>query len=242
MNNYIDMRISGSGNIPSGEYSKISVSGVGHFIGRVRCESLTSSGSIKGNDIECKEGFTVSGSSRFSGKIEAKNIKVSGSLNCEGDLIARESFISSGSVECGKGAKCEHLTSSGSLKTSGDIEAEALKIDGTVNCAGLINAESIEINFDRGMSIGSIGGGKIAILPEKALKAAKKLIPFPTLSRGVNVSTSIEGDEITLECVSCPKVTGRTVTIGQGCNIDLVQYSESIKISPNATVGKVAKI
>ena len=242
MNNNIDMRRSGSGNIPSGEYNKISVSGVGHLIGRVRCEAFSSSGSIKGNDIECKVGFTVSGSARFSGKIEAKNIKVSGSLNCEGDLIARESFISSGSVECGKVARCEQITVSGSLKTSGDIEAESVKIDGTVNCAGLINAESIEIKFDRGMTIGSIGGGKIVVLPEKALKAAKKLIPFPTLSRGVNVSTSIEGDEITLECVSCPKVTGRAVTIGQGCNIDLVQYSESIKISPNATVGKVAKI
>ena len=163
-------------------------------------------------------------------------------MHCDGELIVHDSFSSSGSTECGKSARCEHLTASGSLKVNGDIAAEEFKIDGIVNCAGLINAESIEIKFDRGMTIGSIGGGKIAILPEKALKAAKKLIPFPTLSNGVSVSTSIEGDEITLECVSCPRVTGRAVTVGQGCNIDLVQYSESVKISPNATVGKVAKI
>ena len=242
MNNNIDMRISGSGNIPSGEYGKVTVSGIGHLTGRVRCESLSSSGSIKGKDIECKEGFTASGSSHFAGNIEAKTVKVSGSMHCEGNLIVHESFSSSGSTECGKSARCEHMTVSGSLNVNGDIEAEEFKIDGTVNCGGLLNAESIEIKFDRGMTIGSIGGGKIAILPEKALKAAKKLIPFHTLSKGVSVNTAIEGDEVTLEGVSCPRVTGRVITVGQGCNIDLVQYRESIKISPNATVGKVAKI
>ena len=57
MNTNIDMRISGSGNIPSGEYNKVSVSGSGHLIGKVRCVSFFSSGSSKGEDIECIENF-----------------------------------------------------------------------------------------------------------------------------------------------------------------------------------------
>ena len=246
MNTNIDMRISGSGSIPSGEYNKVSVSGSGHLVGKVRCVSFSSSGSSKGEDIECTESFEVSGSSRFSGNIEATDIKISGSLDCRGELIANEGFSTSGSTQCGKSIKCEHLLVSGSLKAEGDIEAETVKVGGTVNCEGLLNAESIEIKFDRGMNIGSIGGSKIVIVSEKGIKFFQRLPLFSALAKsatkGVNVNSSIEGDEVALEYVTCPRVTGRVVAIGQGCNIDLVQYSEDIEISPDAKVGKTEKI
>jgi cytoskeletal protein CcmA (bactofilin family) len=183
MNTNIDMRISGSGNIPSGEYNKVSVSGSGNLVGKVRCVSFSSAGSSKGEDIECSESFKVSGSSHFSGNIEAADVKVSGSL-----------------------------------KVEGAIESETVKIDGTVNCAGLLNAESIEIKFDRGMNIGSIGGSKIVIVSEKAIKVFQKLPLFSSLAKtatkGVNVNSSIEGDEVALEYVTCPRVTGRVIAIG----------------------------
>lgn len=246
MNTNIDMCISGSGNIPSGEYNKVSVSGSGHLIGKVRCVSFSSSGSSKGEDIECTENFKASGSSHFSGNIKAADVKSSGSLHCDGELIANKSFSTSGSTKCGKSIKCERLTVSGSLKVEGDIESEFVKIDGTVNCAGLLNAENIEIKFDRGMTIGSIGGSKIVIFSEKAIKVFQRLPLFSSLAKiatkGVRVNSSIEGDEVALEYVTCPRVIGKVVAIGQGCNIDLVQYSEGVEISPDAKVGKTEKI
>lgn len=246
MNTNIDMHIAGSGNIPSGEYNKVSVSGSGRLIGKVRCVSFSSSGSSKGEYIECAEGFTVSGSSHFSGNIEAAIIKVSGVLNCDGEIIANKSFSTSGSTKCGKNLKCEQLTVYGALNVEGDLESETVKVGGTVNCSGLLNAESIEIKFDKGMNIGSIGGSKIVIVSEKAIKFAQRLPLLSSLvksvTKGVNVNSSIEGDEVALEYVSCPRVTGRVVAVGQGCDIDLVQYSEDVEISPNAKVGKVEKI
>ena len=246
MNTNIDMHISGSGNIPSGDYNKISVSGSGRLQGNVRCVSFSSSGSSKGDDIECTENFKVSGSSRFGGNISAANVKVSGALHCDGDLIANEKISCSGSTKCDKSLKCEQLCVSGSLKVGADVEAETAKIDGVVNCGGLLNAESIEIKFDRGMDIGSIGGSKIVIVSQKAIKISKRLPLFSSLAKAVSkdvcVSSAIEGDEIALEYVTCPRVTGRIIAIGQGCNIDLVQYSEDIEISPDATVGRTEKV
>ena len=246
MNTNIDMNIAGSGNIPSGEYNKVSICGSGHLIGKVRCVSFCSSGSSKGEDIECKEIFKVVGSSHFSGNIEAEDVKVAGALHCDGELIAKEGFSTSGSAKCGNSVKCEQLSVAGSLKVKGDIESESVKINGTVNCEGLINAENIEIKFDRGADIGSVGGSKIVIVSKKAIKVFKRLPLFSSLTKiatkGVNVSTSIEGDEVELEYVTCPRVTGRVITIGQGCNVDLVQYSENIEISPDAKVGKTEKI
>ena len=40
----------------------------------------------------------------------------------------------------------------------------------------------------------------------------------------------------------CPSVSGRKVKIGRGCRIDLVRYSESIEVDPDAQVGKQEKV
>ena len=84
------------------------------------------------------------------------------------------------------------------------------------------------------------------IFPREPFKAVIKLPLFSALARrasaGVSVVTSIEGDEIALEGVSCPRVTGRIVAIERGCNIELVQYSETVEISPDAKVGRTEKI
>jgi hypothetical protein len=62
------------------------------------------------------------------------------------------------------------------------------------------------------------------------------------LKRRTTVTKMIEGDALDLEYVTAPRVTGRTVIIGKGCRIDLVQYREKVEISPKTTVGKVEKI
>ena len=58
----------------------------------------------------------------------------------------------------------------------------------------------------------------------------------------VRVKNSVEGDDIALEGVTVPRVSGRVVAIGEGCEIDLVQYSEQVEISPEAKVGRTEKI
>lgn len=242
----MNMSIAGSGKIPSGEYEKISISGSGHLYENVRCTSFSSSGSSHGDSIECSESFKVAGSSSFSENIKAKNIVISGSLSCGGDFIAEEKISCAGSVKCKGNTKCESLCVAGALKVEGDIEAEDVRTDGTINCGGLLNAESIEIKFNRGMNIGSIGGSRIVIHVKEKNNIIIRLPLFSSLASNtmseVTVSSSIEGDEIALERVSCPRVTGRVVAIGEGCKIDLVQYSEQIEISPDAEVGATEKI
>ena len=58
----------------------------------------------------------------------------------------------------------------------------------------------------------------------------------------MKVSESIEGDEIIIEHTNAKTVTGRNVKIGEKCEIGLVQYSESIEISPKAKIGRCEKI
>ena len=103
-----------------------------------------------------------------------------------------------------------------------------------------------EIKFENSMSIGSIGGSKIVILSKTPITHKNRLSIFSSLakaiSKGVAVSTAVEGDEIAIECVRCQRVTGKVVAIGGGCEIDPVQYSETFEIAPDATVEKIKKI
>lgn len=45
-----------------------------------------------------------------------------------------------------------------------------------------------------------------------------------------------------MEGVTTQRVSGRIVAIGEGCKIDLVQYSETIEVSPDAQVGKIEQV
>lgn len=242
----MNMKISGSGTVASGEYENVSISGSGRMQGFIRCNNFSASGSASGERIECADMLKVSGSSSFSEDVKSRKISVSGSFSCGGRIAVDEAISCSGSLKCKQSIKCDTLSVSGGISVAGDIEAETVKISGTLNCGGLVNAENITIKFSRGMEIGSIGGSKIVIYKESN---AKNRIRLPLLSSfikgsgdAVCVKNSIEGDEIAIENVVTPEVTGRIVAIGDGCEIDLVQYSDQVEISPKAKVGKTEKI
>ncbi len=229
----MNMRISGWGNVPEGDYEKIKIRGRGKLFGNVRCASFSASGTTKGEAIVCTQQFKTAGSSSFSRSIKARSMRASGAISCAGDISADETISLHGSVKCSGNIKCDQLSVAGSLKVDGDVEAESIKTAGIFNCAGLVNAESIQIKCDKLMKIGSIGGSNIQI-------KRKRISVFA--NRRLIVSSSIEGDDVSVKHVTCPRVTGRIVNIGKGCDIELVQYTEEIKASPNAKIGRTEKV
>ena len=242
----MDMKISGYGEIAAGEYETIRISGSGRLRGFVRCENLHISGSASGEELVCKNELQISGSSRFSKAITAKSVSISGSFSCAGGLHAAEKISCSGDVKCESNVKCATLSVSGGLSASGDVEAETILVRGNLNCDGLINAEELTIESNEEMQIGSIGGSRIAIYRRVNAKAPLRLPLLSSFLKRfdgmVRVKGAIEGDKIALENVSAPRVSGRVVAVGEGCEIELVQYSEQIEISPNAKVGRTEKI
>lgn len=245
----MDMKISGSGVISAGEYDNIRISGSGRLQGLVRCKSFATSGAAFGNgSVECMEDFRVSGSGSFDGSIKAGSLGVSGSFSCDDSISVAGEAKCSGSMKCARNLKGGYINISGAANVGGDVEAETVKVGGRLSCGGLLNAEEIEIGFVSGMDIGSIGGSRISIY--RSQTGGKKISRLPLISSllssvgsgKVNVKTAIEGDVIAVENVRVPRVSGRIVAVGEDCEIDLVQYTEQIEVSPNAKVGKVEKV
>lgn len=238
----MDMRISGSGSIPVGEYEKVSVSGSGMLAGRVKCKCFTSHGTAKGDSIECAERMKTSGTARFSENIKAKCVTSSGTFFCGGNLTVSEEITCSGTLICPKTVRCNRLLVSGAAKLGEGVEAEQIELRGSVKCEGLINAEEVTVKMDGNADIASIGGSRITVAI-KGLKRWGKRIPFLRRSlKNAQIQVAIEGDEISVMAVTCPRITGRTVTVGKYSRIGLVQYTEHIKIAKGARVDKVEKI
>lgn len=224
----MDMKISGSGKIPAGEYDDIKISGSGKLFGLVKCKSFKSSGSTHGENLECESLIKSSGTLKVDGFIKTNDIKSSGTLKCKGDI------------------KGNTLISYGSLEVEGSIEAEKIKVNGSIYCFGLLNAEDVEIKFDHRGIIDRVGGNNISIKLSNAKRIFRKLPLISPISKKVfgdfKVNNYIEGDEITIEGVNCPRVTGRVIIIEKDCEIDLVQYSENVIVSQKAKVNKLEKL
>lgn len=245
----MDINISGSGQITPGEYDTIRISGSAHLGDAVRCKSLQVAGSANGSNVVCENDIRISGSCGFSGNVSAGTMGIAGGSSFGGDIDVKERVTVSGGMSCGGNLKCKQLQVSGNVKVSGDAEAELAKIRGALDCEGLLNAEEVDIEFEKSMEIGSIGGSKIVIYKRHGEEKKKKarLPLFSSLIKRTTVGTvcvknSIEGDEIALEGVLAPRVSGRVVAIGADCEIELVQYSEQVEVSTGAKVGRTERI
>ena len=208
----MNMEISGLGKISSGEYDNLSISGCSRLDGEIRCNSFSASGLAKGDSIECNGDFSISGNSKFN-TIKADKIKLSGCLKC-------------------KNAECNEAEIYGLMKSDGKLEAKEIKIYGGLCCGELICAETAEILFKGKIKADSIRCSKLTVRNKNKLKLRKRL----------TVKEFIEADEIDIERVKAQRVSGKSVKIGNGCIIKLVQYSESIEISPKSKVKKTEKI
>ena len=237
----MDMKIAGAGVIGGGEYDKISISGSAKAEGFIRCKNFKCSGAFSGNaEIECENDIKISGAFKNTGKIKAKEFEASGSAKT--GTISAEIIRVAGAFKVEGNLKATELKIGGGLKTEGDIEAEKAEITGGVSCGGLINAEEIKIELSNssGSKAESIGGSRIVIENYREKGIIERI--FGRKTCGFVVSESIEGDEIIIEHTKAKTVTGKYVMIGEGCEIELLQYSENAEISPKAKIGRCEKI
>ncbi len=239
--------------------------GEGHVagMGRISPEEINVNGSSQLPGGIRVGNITTSGSSTIRGDLEASRMKFSGSTTIRGALVF-DRLEGSGSIRTGGGARgdsmrvsgsCnidgvveleEGLIASGSFSTKGDVVSKgSVELDGSFDIEGKLEAETLEARLSRsrsrvdgGVKAGYIDirkGSKYNRIPSFAARLLKR-----GRGEGELVTTNIHGrTEVNLENVSCDDVTGRKVTIGEGCEIrGTVRYIESIEVHPEAIVRK----
>lgn len=237
--NYIgNIKISGSGTSCGGKCNEVNISGSGEINGDLECVDFKTSGSSKVAGSIKAENIKVSGSAKINGNVEVGEMKVSGSTNVLGQ-VKSQSLKVSGAIHIGESLYGEDVNISGSLHVGKDCEVEAFRASGNFRIQGLLNAGQVIINLGGKSSVKEIGGEhievKISIVENFFFK---KVIDKMFNSRAELTTELIEGDEIYLENTNAKIVRGNNVTIGEGCNIGLIEYRGKINVSSDSVVGQ----
>lgn len=233
-----DIKISGSGSAGGGKYNDVSISGSGKITGDLECIDFKTSGSSKVVGNLKAETIKISGSARIEGNLEVGEMKVSGSSHVVGEVKSQSVRIS-GSSHIDGSLYGEEVSISGSVNIGKNCEAENFKASGSFKIQGLLNAGEVNINLSGKSSVKEIGGEHIEVRVSAVDNFFfKKVIDKMFNSRGELNTELIEGDEIYLENTNAKIVRGKHITIAEGCNIGLVEYSGEINISNGSIVGE----
>lgn len=238
-----DLIISGVGNSAGGVYANVSINGQGKINGDVDCNDFTISGigNVDGN-VKMETG-KISGKGRIQGDLKANELRVSGFSQINGSVDAN-TMKSEGVVNIHSNLTTETLENKGVLSVTGDSNSETFISKGSFSVGGLLNAGTIEISLYAPCKAKEIGGEQIKVKMEHSFhfrRFIKSIFPSLDINPGLTVDT-IEGDEIYLEYTRAKVVRGNNVTIGEGCEIERVEYKGRFDQSEKSIVKENTKL
>lgn len=237
--------ISGSGQLAGGLYENITISGSGNINGDINALNVKISGSAHFYGDVSSDSVTVSGSAKFDSHINTSRFLSSGSSRINGHLHCHE-VTSNGSLSCKQDIRAEEIKNNGSMHVNGDVEAESFNTSGGFHIKGLLNASKINVNMSGRCFVHEIGGDQITVRYSR-LNILSTLIrsladQFGYADSWRLRSEQIEATDVSLEWSKVGIVRGNRVNIGPGCNIGLIEYTETVNIHPKAIVDNVKKI
>lgn len=216
-----DMRIVGAGTISGGVYGNVTVAGAGTVRGDVDALAFKVGGAadVIGNVKATSIG--VSGTATFDGNVDGGDIRISGTSDVRG-YAKGDALSVSGTVTIDGPVTAQRVEIRGTAKIGGDVEAEVFDAKGVFSIGGLLNAGTITIRLYGGADARDIGGEAIEV------REGKPWAFLPFLGERNLTADTIEGDTVYLENTRAKVVRGANVTIGAGCQIDLVEYTGTL--------------
>ena len=229
-------RIAGEGQLSGGEYGAITINGAGSIKGDVTASNVringagTADGNVKADTI------VVNGSASFGKDIQASKLTVNGDASVTQGVGVSELNVK-GRFYVGGGIATHGIDARGEIKVEGDVSSDGFRSEGAFTIGGLLNAEAIDIKLYAPCKVREIGGRSVTVKQGRGFASV-----FTFFTEGRLTAESIEADDVILEFTTAKVVRGARVDIGDGCRIDLVEYTEDLKQNAGATVGSAVKV
>ena len=239
-----NLKIAGEGTASGGFYNNVVVSGKADIHGDFDCIDFKISGAcdVNGN-LKSKTG-KISGEVKIKGNLESEEFKISGNSDIQGDATVKKLKIQGG-TNIGGNISSEEVSLFGEIKVKGDCNAEAFISRGAFTIDGLLNAGELNIVLYSKSKVSEIGGEKITIkkgITSKIKKIIKSIFLPSDFFDGKLYTESIEGDDIYLEDTKAKVVRGNNITIGEGCEIELIEYKNTFQQLGNCSVLENRKV
>lgn len=229
-----DVRMIGEGSSSGGAFRKIRIMGQGRLDGEASCQTFRCTGDSSILGQLSASSFKLLGNMHIEGGLSGDSASTLGELRVDGTLQVRLMKLI-GAMRVGQHLRGEKLKCAGQLEIQGDSTAEQIRIRGVIMAGGAVNAEHIRIKLNGPSHARELCGAQIDV--QQAFLSWFPSFRSRRISRTLTVDL-IEGDNIRLEHVEAKVVRGRRVTIGPGCQIGLVEYTEKYKEHHTAKVGE----
>jgi len=231
-----DAKIAGDGTIASGTYGTITINGAGTVTGDVQCRELKINGAGKCKGSVKADSITVNGASTFEGPVQSGEVQVNGSADLHAGMGVGRLLVR-GTCGLDGGLAAHEVDLRGELRVGGDLTAEQFTGEGRFVVNGLLNADVIDLKLHGRSSAREIGGERITLrLPEGFTSI------FSMFSDRRLIADSIEADDVYLIDTIAKVVRGARVVLGEGCEIDLVEYTEKLERIAGAQVREERRV
>jgi cytoskeletal protein CcmA (bactofilin family) len=226
-------RIMGAGNLPGGKFESLTIQGAGKVTGSVEARSVS-----------------LSGASTIEGDVKARTFEAKGSSTVQGRIVADE-ITTGGALKAGGGIKAGKFEAKGAFSAGGDVEAKTFRASGGFGVEGRIKADEIDIELNGRCHAKSLEGAEISVKRGSSAGSGAAVSVSVSGHGAVSVVTgsdgnlevdSVEGDEVALEATKAKLVKGKRVSIGAGCEIERVKYTEELKVDEDAKVEKQERV
>lgn len=231
-----DLVINGSMKVPGGTFHSVKIAGSAKITNDIVCKEFTCAGHATVEGYVESESFVVRGNSSIHGNVESQIMKISGNTKVNGQVKGQEINID-GSILVEGSCHGEEMKVRGYAKITGDCEAESFQTYGCFQIEGLLNAGRIYVQPSGECRAKEIGGEHIEVR-RRASFLPSLLRPFFSNCLTTHI---IEGDDIYLEDTKAAIVRGNHITLGPGCNIQLVEYKTSLICDDKASVKEKVK-
>ncbi|MBO9599959.1 MAG: hypothetical protein J7559_19320 [Cohnella sp.] len=188
------------------------------------------------SDMDCNR-LSCIGQTDIQGNLRAGELKLTGEAGIRGALDAGR-VGGRGQLNVSSRLRGEHIRFTGEIKVGGDCEAGDLSMLGAFDVNGLVSAEQLELKMFGPCKAKEIGGGRLVV---RRSRKSSVVHLFKPSNAGVLIADSIEGDVVELEHTKARVVRGNHVTIGQGCEIGRVEYTQTLKIHTQAVVKEMVR-
>ncbi len=177
-------------------------------------------GTISGGEYDK---ITISGTGSVNGNIKANEIKISGVANFNGETESISLKVS-GVGKFDQNVKCKTFHTSGVAKLENDLSADSITVNGTIHISGDINTDILVIDTKESC-LENVYGDCINIKASKNVKV-----------------NEIEATNIILTNATVKRVSGSKVEIYEYSHVDVVEYSDSLKIHDTCVIRQVIKL
>lgn len=232
-----DVRIAGEGTVGAGSYGTVTINGAGTVHGDITCTEIRINGAGTCKGAVKADTAVINGTGRFDGQVQIGDVTVNGeatAMQSAGIGVLRVK----GRMQIKGSLAARTADVRGELSVGENVEAESFEGEGAFKVGGLLNSERVSFRLHGESSAREIGGENITVLGPRGFVPAALLGLFT--EKRLTVDT-IEGDDITLEYTTAKMVRGARVSIGEGCKIGTVEYTESISRLADAVIAEERK-